>query len=145
MNIKAEEALIIKGDKRSVYLSGAIFFLVPSLSLFMAILKDKFSLDLFILISLSYAISFLFHIWANNIKIIIADNYFYYINFFSSKKCFYSNVVSIEKSFSYNGPLSPINATIISFKDGYIVKINNFLFKENEIDILIERCKINKP
>ena len=145
MNIKAEEALMIKGDKRSVYLSGAFFFLFPPFALFMAILKDKFSLDLFILISLSCAISFLFHIWANNIKIIITDNHFYYINFFSSKKCFYSNVVSIEKSFSYNGPLSPINAAIISFKDGDIVKINNFLFKENEIDILIERCKINKP
>lgn len=133
---------IIYGDRKAILILAFILFFIGSFILFFSYKKNDISFNNLIVITTLYSASLILYIWSKRVKIIIYDDYFFYLNFFKSKKLYFSKIIEISIHKGYEDAYSPINSTNIHFNDGFKIKINNYIFDSNEFIKLINK-KIN--
>lgn len=75
--------------------------------------------------------------WAYNMKIVIYAEYFLQYSFLPAKKIFFKDVIEVNVRYGHNGPFSPINMTQIISSTGVKAELNNFIYKKEDRDFLI--------
>lgn len=124
--------------KKILYFLSTILLFI-SLFIFVVMLAlDDFDFNGIMISLIMFIFFILIAYWAFNMKIIVHENHFLQYSFLPAKKIYFSDVIEINVSYGHNGPFSPVNMTQIISSKGIKSEINNFIYKEEDRQLLLE-------